>query len=68
MTRVLVVEDSELAVGLRANLELEGYAVDVAATGASLPRRANIAAALRPVTVTMARARDSLRFIFQLSA
>lgn len=34
MTRVLVVEDSELAVGLRMNLEVEGYVVEVAATGA----------------------------------
>ena len=34
MTRVLVVEDNEaLAFGLRNNLEIEGYAVDVAADG-----------------------------------
>lgn len=30
MTRLLVIEDSELAAGLRANFELEGYAVEVA--------------------------------------
>jgi two-component system alkaline phosphatase synthesis response regulator PhoP len=36
MTRVLVVEDNEaLAFGLRNNLEIEGYAVDVAADGPS---------------------------------
>lgn len=34
MTRILVVEDQrDLALGLRANLEVEGYAVDVAPTG-----------------------------------
>lgn len=36
MTRVLVVEDNEaLAFGLRNNLEIEGYSVDVAADGPS---------------------------------
>ncbi len=34
MTRLLVVEDNpDLAFGLRNNLEIEGYAVDVASTG-----------------------------------
>jgi two-component system alkaline phosphatase synthesis response regulator PhoP len=33
MTRVLVVEDSELAIGLRANLEVEGYDVELARDG-----------------------------------
>jgi two-component system alkaline phosphatase synthesis response regulator PhoP len=34
MTRILVVEDQrDLALGLRANLEVEGYDVDVANTG-----------------------------------
>jgi DNA-binding response OmpR family regulator len=33
MTRVLVVEDSELGQGLRANLEMEGYEVELAADG-----------------------------------
>ena len=34
MSRILVVEDQrDLALGLRANLEVEGYAVDVAPTG-----------------------------------
>jgi two-component system, OmpR family, alkaline phosphatase synthesis response regulator PhoP len=34
MTRVLVIEDNKnLATGLRNNLEIEGYAVDVAADG-----------------------------------
>ncbi|MGH7675490.1 MAG: response regulator transcription factor [Gemmatimonadales bacterium] len=34
MTRILVVEDNaDLAYGLRNNLEIEGYAVDVAADG-----------------------------------
>ncbi|HVJ27867.1 MAG TPA: response regulator transcription factor [Vicinamibacterales bacterium] len=34
MTRVLIVEDNQdLAFGLRNNLEIEGYAVDVAADG-----------------------------------
>ena len=34
MTRILVVEDQrDLALGLRANLEVEGYSVDVASTG-----------------------------------
>ena len=36
MTRVLVIEDNKnLATGLRNNLEIEGYAVDVAADGPS---------------------------------
>ena len=30
MTRVLIIEDSELGAGLRANFELEGYLVEVA--------------------------------------
>jgi two-component system alkaline phosphatase synthesis response regulator PhoP len=34
MTRVLVVEDSELGLGLSANLEMEGYAVGLAVDGA----------------------------------
>ena len=34
MKRVLIVEDNaDLAYGLRNNLEIEGYAVEVAATG-----------------------------------
>lgn len=33
MTRVLVIEDSELGVGLSANLEMEGYAVELAVEG-----------------------------------
>jgi two-component system alkaline phosphatase synthesis response regulator PhoP len=33
MTRVLVVEDSELGLGLSANLEMEGYAVELAVDG-----------------------------------
>ena len=33
MSRVLVVEDSELGVGLSANLEMEGYAVGLAVDG-----------------------------------
>jgi two-component system, OmpR family, alkaline phosphatase synthesis response regulator PhoP len=33
MTRVLIVEDSELGVGLSANLEMEGYAVSLAVDG-----------------------------------
>jgi DNA-binding response OmpR family regulator len=34
VTRILVVEDQrDLALGLRANLEVEGYAVDIASTG-----------------------------------
>jgi DNA-binding response OmpR family regulator len=44
MTRVLVIEDNKnLATGLRNNLEIEGYAVDVAAdgpTGLALARSA----------------------------
>ena len=36
MTRVLIVEDNhDLAFGLRNNLEIEGYAVDVAGDGSS---------------------------------
>jgi len=36
MTRVLIVEDNRnLALGLRNNLEIEGYAVDTAADGAA---------------------------------
>ena len=36
MTRVLIIEDNhDLAFGLRNNLEIEGYAVDVAADGPS---------------------------------
>ena len=39
MTRILVVEDErDLALGIRANLEVEGYEVAVAPTGeAALP-------------------------------
>jgi two-component system, OmpR family, alkaline phosphatase synthesis response regulator PhoP len=33
MTRILVVEDSELGLGLSANLEMEGYAVELAVDG-----------------------------------
>jgi two-component system, OmpR family, alkaline phosphatase synthesis response regulator PhoP len=33
VTRVLIVEDSELGVGLSANLEMEGYAVSLAVDG-----------------------------------
>jgi two-component system alkaline phosphatase synthesis response regulator PhoP len=33
MTRVLVVEDSDLGQGLQANLEMEGYAVELARNG-----------------------------------
>ena len=33
MTRVLVVEDTDLAAGLRANFEMEGYQVEVAENG-----------------------------------
>jgi two-component system, OmpR family, alkaline phosphatase synthesis response regulator PhoP len=35
LTRVLVIEDSELGDGLRANLEAEGFDVEVAADGRS---------------------------------
>ncbi len=36
MTRILLIEDNEdLAFGLRNNLEVEGYAVEVALDGAS---------------------------------
>ena len=45
MTRILVIEDNRnLATGLRNNLEIEGYAVDIAADGPSglaLARAAN---------------------------
>jgi DNA-binding response OmpR family regulator len=41
MTRILVVEDQrDLALGLRANLEVEGYVVDVAQTGEDALRTA----------------------------
>jgi DNA-binding response OmpR family regulator len=41
VTRILVVEDQrDLALGLRANLEVEGYAVDVAHTGEEALRAA----------------------------
>ena len=41
MTHVLVVEDNmDLAIGLRLNLEVEGYEVSVAATGSEGVRRA----------------------------
>jgi two-component system, OmpR family, alkaline phosphatase synthesis response regulator PhoP len=41
VTRILVVEDQrDLALGLRANLEVEGYAVDVAQTGEEALRTA----------------------------
>ena len=34
MTRILIIEDNkDLAFGLRSNLEIEGYEVDIAATG-----------------------------------
>ena len=34
MTRILIIEDNkDLAFGLRSNLEIEGYDVDIAATG-----------------------------------
>jgi DNA-binding response OmpR family regulator len=45
MTRVLVIEDNKnLSIGLRNNLEIEGYVVDVAAdgpTGLALARSTN---------------------------
>jgi two-component system alkaline phosphatase synthesis response regulator PhoP len=34
MIRLLVIEDSDLGAGLRANFEMEGYAVEVAENGA----------------------------------
>jgi DNA-binding response OmpR family regulator len=41
MKRILIVEDNaDLALGLRNNLEIEGYAVEVAADGTSGLRRA----------------------------
>ena len=51
MTRILVVEDQrDLALGLRANLEIEGYAVDVAPTGEDALR---IAAERKPDLVIL---------------
>ncbi len=51
MTRILVVEDQrDLALGLRANLEVEGYDVDVANTGEDALR---IAADRRPEVVIL---------------
>ena len=51
MTRILVVEDQrDLALGLRANLEVEGYAVDVASTGEEALR---IAGELKPDLVIL---------------
>jgi two-component system, OmpR family, alkaline phosphatase synthesis response regulator PhoP len=40
--RILVIEDSELALGLRANLETEGYAVEVATHGGEGLERAQV--------------------------
>jgi DNA-binding response OmpR family regulator len=51
VTRILVVEDQrDLALGLRANLEVEGYDVDVANTGEDALR---IAADRRPDVVIL---------------
>ena len=51
MTRVLIVEDNhDLAFGLRNNLEIKGYAVDVAADG---PRGLASARATRPDLVVL---------------
>jgi two-component system, OmpR family, alkaline phosphatase synthesis response regulator PhoP len=51
VTRILVVEDQrDLALGLRANLEVEGYAVDVAPTGEDALR---IAAERKPDLVIL---------------
>lgn len=51
MTRILVVEDQrDLALGLRANLEVEGYSVDVASTGEEALR---IAGELKPDLVIL---------------
>ena len=51
MTRVLIVEDNQdLAFGLRNNLEIEGYAVDVAADG---PAGVTAARAVRPDLVVL---------------
>ncbi len=51
MTRILVVEDQrDLALGLRANLEVEGYDVDVAETGEDALR---IAGERRPDVVIL---------------
>ena len=53
MTRVLIVEDNQdLAFGLRNNLEIEGYAVDVAADG---PAGVAAARAVRPDLVVLDR-------------
>jgi two-component system, OmpR family, alkaline phosphatase synthesis response regulator PhoP len=51
VTRILVVEDQrDLALGLRANLEVEGYEVDVAETGEDALR---LAADRRPDVVIL---------------
>jgi two-component system, OmpR family, alkaline phosphatase synthesis response regulator PhoP len=51
MTRILVVEDNpDLALGLRSNLEIEGYEVDVAETG---PAGLERAVAWRPDLIVL---------------
>jgi len=51
MTRILIVEDNrDLAFGLRSNLEIEGYAVDIAATG---PEGVKLARSLSPSLVIL---------------
>ena len=51
MTRILIIEDNkDLAFGLRSNLEIEGYEVDIAATG---PDGVRLAESLSPDLVVL---------------
>jgi DNA-binding response OmpR family regulator len=51
VTRILIIEDNkDLAFGLRSNLEMEGYAVDIAETG---PDGVRLAQSLSPDLVVL---------------
>src|SRR5919201_2018274 len=67
MTRVLIVEDNhDLAFGLRNNLEIEGYAVDVAADGPSGLASARVAHPDLVVLDLMLPGMDGYRVLRQL--
>jgi two-component system, OmpR family, alkaline phosphatase synthesis response regulator PhoP len=69
MKRVLVVEDNrDLAYGLRNNLEIEGYAVDVAAHGTSGLERATATAPDLIVLDLMLPGMDGFRVLRALRA
>jgi DNA-binding response OmpR family regulator len=67
MSRILIIEDNhDLAFGLRNNLEIEGYGVDVAADGASGLAQARRAAPDLIVLDLMLPGMDGYRVLRQL--